>query len=275
MTEITVSMLQSVQSRRHLEVEAIQGHLCPRGRAARRPDSGNRPLLPDPRRHGRHLRVTFAVPDRAGWCLPSCSPRRRSCTATGRSSRSRSASATSPMPRPRRKRTSSPAGLARLGVRHGDRVLLMMRNRAEFVLSWLGGGPARRGAGAGQRRLPRAVPRASRQHGGRLGADRGGRAPRRRRRRRPAARAPSHRRRRRRAARQLPGPVETVRVRVAARPTRRTRRRRRRPLRHRRDPFHLGHLRAVEGRAAPPCPRCTCSRSGTASCSTSARATRT
>ena len=30
------------------------------------------------------------------------------------------------------------AGLARLGVRHGDRVLLMMRNRAEFVLSWLG-----------------------------------------------------------------------------------------------------------------------------------------
>ena len=30
------------------------------------------------------------------------------------------------------------AGLARLGVRRGDRVLLMMRNRAEFVLAWLG-----------------------------------------------------------------------------------------------------------------------------------------
>ena len=29
------------------------------------------------------------------------------------------------------------AGLARLGVGHGDRVLLMMRNRAEFVLAWL------------------------------------------------------------------------------------------------------------------------------------------
>ena len=31
MTEITVSMLQSVQSRRRLEVEAIQGHLCREG----------------------------------------------------------------------------------------------------------------------------------------------------------------------------------------------------------------------------------------------------
>ena len=70
------------------------------------------------------------------------------------------------------------AGLARLGVRHGDRVLLMMRNRAEFVLSWLGGCPARRRAGPDQRRLPRAVLRASRQYGRRHGADRGGRAPR-------------------------------------------------------------------------------------------------
>ena len=31
MTEITVSMLQSVRSRRRLEVEAIQGHRCRRG----------------------------------------------------------------------------------------------------------------------------------------------------------------------------------------------------------------------------------------------------
>jgi hypothetical protein len=58
---------------------------------------------------------------------------------------------------------------------HGDRVLLMMRNRAEFV-RLAGRGPARRRAGARQRRLPRTVLRASRQHGRGERADRRGRA---------------------------------------------------------------------------------------------------
>ena len=49
------------RSRRRLEVEAIQGYLCREGARLGVPTPVNRPLLSDPRRDGRHLRMTFAV----------------------------------------------------------------------------------------------------------------------------------------------------------------------------------------------------------------------
>jgi crotonobetaine/carnitine-CoA ligase len=82
--------------------------------------------------------VTFAVADRAGWCLPELlgtqahlhADRPFLSFALGERDLTYAETAA--------EADVVAAGLARLGVRHGDRVLLMMRNRAEFVLSWLG-----------------------------------------------------------------------------------------------------------------------------------------
>ena len=82
--------------------------------------------------------MTFAVPDRAGWCLPELlatqaqlhADRPFLSFALGERDLTYAETAA--------EADVVAAGLARLGVRHGDRVLLMMRNRAEFVLSWLG-----------------------------------------------------------------------------------------------------------------------------------------
>ena len=82
--------------------------------------------------------MTFVVPDRSRWCLPELlavqaethADRPFLSFALGERDLTYGevAAATDVVA----------AGLARLGVGPGDRVLLMMRNRAEFVLTWLG-----------------------------------------------------------------------------------------------------------------------------------------
>jgi len=82
--------------------------------------------------------VTFVVPDRSRWCLPELlavqaeahadSPFLSFALGERDLTYGETAAAADVVA----------AGLARLGVGPGDRVLLMMRNRAEFVLAWLG-----------------------------------------------------------------------------------------------------------------------------------------
>jgi crotonobetaine/carnitine-CoA ligase len=82
--------------------------------------------------------VTFEVRDRASWCLPELLAERARVHgdapflsfALGERDLTYAETAAAA--------DVIAAGLARLGVGHGDRVLLMMRNRAEFVLAWLG-----------------------------------------------------------------------------------------------------------------------------------------
>lgn len=82
--------------------------------------------------------MTFAVPDQSRWCLPELliaqanvhGDRPFLSFALGDSELTyRDATAAADV---------VAAGLARLGVGRGDRVLLLLRNRAEFVLAWLG-----------------------------------------------------------------------------------------------------------------------------------------
>ena len=81
--------------------------------------------------------MTFAVPDRARWCLPGLlaaqaqahADRPFLSFALGERELTYAETAA--------EADVVAAGLARLGVGHGDRVLLMLRNRAEFVLAWL------------------------------------------------------------------------------------------------------------------------------------------
>jgi crotonobetaine/carnitine-CoA ligase len=82
--------------------------------------------------------MSFVVPDRSRWCLPELlaeqarahADRPFLSFALGEADLSYGEVAAGA--------DAVAAGLARLGVGRGDRVLLMLRNRAEFVLSWLG-----------------------------------------------------------------------------------------------------------------------------------------
>ena len=82
--------------------------------------------------------MTFAVPDRSRWCLPVLLAEQAQAHgdrpflsfALGEGELTYGdAAGTADI---------VAAGLAQLGVGRGDRVLLMLRNRAEFVLAWLG-----------------------------------------------------------------------------------------------------------------------------------------
>jgi carnitine-CoA ligase len=81
--------------------------------------------------------VTYAFPDRADWCLPTLLARQarahadRPFLSFALGERDLTYAETSAAAE------IVAAGLARHGVGPGDRVLLMMRNRAEFVLAWL------------------------------------------------------------------------------------------------------------------------------------------
>jgi crotonobetaine/carnitine-CoA ligase len=82
--------------------------------------------------------VTFVVPDRSRWCLPELLAAQAEAHADkpflsfalGERDLTYGETAAAA--------EVVAAGLARLGVGPGDRVLLMLRNRAEFVLAWLG-----------------------------------------------------------------------------------------------------------------------------------------
>jgi crotonobetaine/carnitine-CoA ligase len=82
--------------------------------------------------------MTYAVPDRAGWCLPELLTTQsqlhadRPFLSFALGARDLTYAETAA------EVDVIASGLARLGVTHGDRVLLMLRNRAEFVLTWLG-----------------------------------------------------------------------------------------------------------------------------------------
>jgi crotonobetaine/carnitine-CoA ligase len=86
--------------------------------------------------------VTWVIPNRADWCLPQLVARRGEdlgdrpflSLALGEQALSYGAAADAAR--------AVAGGLVRLGVRPGDRVLLMMRNRAEFVLAMLGAAEA-------------------------------------------------------------------------------------------------------------------------------------
>jgi crotonobetaine/carnitine-CoA ligase len=82
--------------------------------------------------------MSFVVPDRSRWCLPGLLAEQARAHADRpflsfalgeRDLTYAEAAAAADV---------VAAGLARVGVEPGDRVLLMMRNRAEFVLAWLG-----------------------------------------------------------------------------------------------------------------------------------------
>jgi crotonobetaine/carnitine-CoA ligase len=82
--------------------------------------------------------VNYVVDDRAGWCLPTLLADRAErfgdrpflSFGLGEADYSYAETLTAA--------DAVAAGLARIGVERGDRVLLMLRNRAEFVLAWLG-----------------------------------------------------------------------------------------------------------------------------------------
>lgn len=82
--------------------------------------------------------MTFAVPDRSRWCLPALLAEQANAHgdrpflsfALGDRDLTYGEAADAA--------DVVAAGLARLGVARGDRVLLLLRNRAEFVLAWLG-----------------------------------------------------------------------------------------------------------------------------------------
>ena len=82
--------------------------------------------------------MTFVVPDRSRWCLPELLAVQAEAHADkpflsfalGERDLTYGETATAA--------EVVAAGLARLGIGPGDRVLLMLRNRAEFVLAWLG-----------------------------------------------------------------------------------------------------------------------------------------
>jgi crotonobetaine/carnitine-CoA ligase len=81
--------------------------------------------------------MTYAVEDRAGWCLPTLLATQAQVHADLPFLSFALGERTLTYAETEAEVNIVAAGLARFGVGHGDRVLLMMRNRAEFVLSWL------------------------------------------------------------------------------------------------------------------------------------------
>ena len=81
--------------------------------------------------------MTYAVEDRAGWCLPTLLATQAKVHADRPFLSFALGERDLTYAETEAEVDVVAAGLARLGVGHGDRVLLMMRNRAEFVLAWL------------------------------------------------------------------------------------------------------------------------------------------